>query len=45
MNAIKNEAIPLMEYYTTSAEINHNCISLEESKKRVVEMVHKHFRK
>lgn len=30
---------------TTTTEIEQNCISLEESRRRVQEMVHKHFHK
>lgn len=43
MNAIKTNVIPSLEHVTTTSEIEQNCISLEESKARVLEMVHKHF--
>ena len=45
MNAIKTDVIPSLEHVTTTSEIEQNCISLEESKARVLEMVHKHFHK
>ncbi len=45
MNAIKKDVIPSMEYFATSAEIKQNCITVEESKNRILEMVHKHFHK
>ncbi len=30
---------------TTSAELEAECVSLEESRRRVKELVHKHFQK
>lgn len=42
-------AIPKESYedrlFSTTSEIDQNCISLEESRRRVQEMVHKHFNK
>lgn len=42
-------AIPKESYEdcfcTTMSEVEQNCVSLEESRRRVQEMVHKHFHK
>lgn len=44
MTAILKEAFEDRLCATTS-EIEQNCISLEESRRRVQEMVHRHFHK
>lgn len=45
MNAIKKNVVSEAELTTTTLEVKQNCITLDESKQIILDMVHKHFRK